>query len=143
MNKLTTLQKLKHLIIIKAIVDFDYICPSSCIAAIISRYPTSNQIEDVYDDLHMNSIIYDIQSGIRQGEEDTLLSCPSSRHYESKSVAVEYFDGSWIGWTYWYGGGKHGEPDCIDWMEDCYDIICDKEEKRVIIKTFTKKEKSL
>ena len=56
-------------------------------------------------------------SGVATG-----LIAPYSRHYESKAVAAEMLDGSWVGWTYWYGGGKHGEPGAIEWMEDAYDV---------------------
>lgn len=24
-------------------------------------------------------------------------------------------DGTWVGWTYWYGGGKYAEPSAIPW----------------------------
>ena len=47
-------------------------------------------------------------------------------------------DGSWVGWTYWYGGGKYGEPEAIDWMDDAYDLACTEEEKVVTVRTFTK-----
>jgi hypothetical protein len=67
---------------------------------------------------------------------ETHLSCPSSRHYESDAVAAKAPDGSWVGWTYWYGGGKHGEPEAIDWIEDAYDVICAEEEKLVVVRTF-------
>jgi hypothetical protein len=40
----------------------------------------------------------------------TDIPAPSSRHYEAKSVAKQMSDGTWVGWTFWYGGGKHGEP---------------------------------
>ena len=40
-----------------------------------------------------------------------------SRHYECKAVAKKIGD-RWVCWLYWFGGGKHGEPDAIDWIED-------------------------
>lgn len=70
---------------------------------------------------------------------ETGLPAPSSRHYESEAVAYQYVDGSWVGWSYWYGGGKHGEPEAIDWMEDAYDVNCTEEEKVVVVRTFTAK----
>jgi hypothetical protein len=68
----------------------------------------------------------------------TDLPAPTSRHYESKSVARELMDGTWVGWTYWYGGGKHGEPGAVPWMEHAYDVACVEEEKLVVVRTFTK-----
>jgi hypothetical protein len=40
-------------------------------------------------------------------------------------------DGSWVGWTYWYGGGKHGEPGSIKWVEDAYDVVMTEVQKGV------------
>jgi hypothetical protein len=45
-------------------------------------------------------------------------------------------EGEWIGWTFWYGGGKHGEPGAIDWMSDAYHLNCTEEEKVVVVRTF-------
>ena len=59
------------------------------------------------------------------------------RHYEYKSVARQFGD-KWVGWTYWYGGGKHGEPKSVEWMEDAYFVEA-KEETKVVL-TFTKEE---
>ena len=43
-----------------------------------------------------------------------------SRHYEATSVAKQLLNGKWVGYTYWYGGGKHGEPQAMPWIEDAY-----------------------
>jgi hypothetical protein len=79
---------------------------------------------------------WDAKSEVRQGEVETGLKCEWSRHYESKAVAAQLPDGSWVGWTYWYGGGKHAEPESIDWVEDAYDLTCTEEEKVVTVRTF-------
>ena len=76
----------------------------------------------------------------REGQVETDVTCEWCRHYESKSVAAN-IDGTWIGWTYWYGGGKHGEPEAVAWMEDAYFLDVTEEEKLVTVRTFTKKEK--
>ena len=34
------------------------------------------------------------------------IDCWGSRHYEAESVVAQVPDGSWVGWTYWTGGGK-------------------------------------
>lgn len=82
--------------------------------------------------------IQDTKYEMREGEVETKVPCDYSRHYESKSVAAQAPDGTWVGWTYWYGGGKHGEPEAIDWIEDAYDLECKEEEKLVVVRTFTK-----
>jgi hypothetical protein len=50
------------------------------------------------------------------------------------------FGDSWIGWTYFYGGGKYGEPESIDWMSEAYFLDVAEEEKMVVVRTFKKKE---
>ena len=67
----------------------------------------------------------------------TGVECVSSRHYSASSVARQFGD-KWVGWTFWYGGGKHGEPESIEWMEDAYFVEA-KEETKVIL-TFAKVE---
>jgi len=91
------------------------------------------------DDKHYDEI-YDALSDFRGGEVETDIPCEWSRHYETKSVAAKMYDGTWVGWTYWYGGGKHGEPESIDWMPSAYFLDVKEEEKMMVIRTFTKKE---
>jgi hypothetical protein len=95
-------------------------------------------IEDVWGDRGYDDAVYDARYEAREGEVETDIPCEWSRHYESKSVAAKMLDGSWVGWTYWYGGGKHGEPWAIDWIEDAYNLSCTEEEKLVLVRTFTK-----
>ena len=40
-----------------------------------------------------------------------------TRHYEVERVAFK-FGGVWVGWLYWHGGGKHGNEEEIDWVQD-------------------------
>lgn len=65
----------------------------------------------------------DTISECRSGEYATGLPCDYSRHYESKAVAAKMLDGSYVGWTYWYGGGKHGEPSAMEWIDGAYDVV--------------------
>lgn len=85
--------------------------------------------------------LHDAFSELREGEVETKIPCESSRHYESHSVAMQFPDKSWVGWTYWYGGGKHGEPEGIDWIPEAYDIDCVEEEKLVVVRKFSKSKK--
>jgi hypothetical protein len=90
-----------------------------------------------------NNDDYQLQDYInefRSGEVETGLKCDWSRHYESKSVASKLLDGTWVGWTYWYGGGKHGEPEAVDWLEDAYELTCKEEERMVVVREFTRVE---
>ena len=82
----------------------------------------------------------DARAEVREGKVETKLPSQYSRHFEAKEVAAKMHDGSWVGWTFWYGGGKHSEPEAIDWMEEAYNLDCKEEEKTVTIQTFTKRE---
>jgi hypothetical protein len=101
---------------------------------------TDDNVDELWDELVDHDGHYDYVSELREGEFETDLPCPNSRHYESKSVAAKLSDGSWVGWTYWYGGGKHGEPEGIDWMDEAYELEVLEEEKVCTVRTFTKKE---
>lgn len=93
------------------------------------------EVEELWDEF---DFLWDAKSEIREGDVETDVPCDYSRHYESKSVAMKCVDGTWVGWTYWYGGGKHGEPEAIDWMEYAYNLDVKEEEKLVVVRTFTK-----
>jgi hypothetical protein len=125
---MTPQQKIKHLILIRHAELNKKPAPENL---------TAENIDDLYEET--NGEDYELQdaiSEVRYSGVETHLSCPSSRHYESDAVAAKAPDGSWVGWTYWYGGGKHGEPEAIDWIEDAYDVICAEEEKLVVVRTF-------
>lgn len=122
---MTPIQKIKYLIVAGAGRDLDYPC---------------EDINTIYGNMEDEDELWDTLSEVRAGEVETGLPCEYSRHYESYSVAAKLPDGSWVGWTYWYGGGKHGEPESIDWMEDAYDLDCLEEVKPMTVRTFTKIE---
>lgn len=83
--------------------------------------------DDMYDEMYQ----------FRSDGEETNLPAPSSRHYEADQVACQTPFG-WVSWTYWYGGGKHGNPEEIDWIEDAFYVDCFEEEKLVIVREFRK-----
>lgn len=93
-------------------------------------YPCAN-VDDLYDAAWQRDELHDAVSEVRSSGEDTGIETEWSRHYESKATATRLPDGTWVGWTYWYGGGKHSEPESIPWMEDAYDVTM-REETRVV-----------
>lgn len=99
---------------------------------------TGDQVDERYEELVEQDAHWDARSEVREGQCETGIECEWSRHYESKSVAAQAPNGQWVGWTYWYGGGKHGEPEAIDWMEDAYFLDCVEEQKVVTVRTFAK-----
>ena len=126
---MTPVQKIKHAILLRA-AEFD--------EKPIETTVTADNVDYLYGALVEADGQWDAMSETRSGEVETGLPCGWSRNYESKSVAAKMPDGSWVGWTYWYGGGKHAEPEAIDWMDDAYDLDCKEEEKVVTVRTFSK-----
>jgi hypothetical protein len=98
-------------------------------------YPCQN-VDELYDKLVEEDGHWDARSEVRSSGVDTGLPCEQSRNYESKAVAMKMPDGSWVGWTYFFGGGKHGAPEGMGWMEDAYEVECREEEKLVVVQTF-------
>lgn len=111
-------------------------------AAEFSKTPepaaTESNVDGLYDALREADGHWDAQNEVRCSGTDTGLEAEYSRHYESDAVAAKMPDGSWVGWTYWHGGGKHSEPEAMDWMNSAYNLNCKEEEKTVTVRTFTK-----
>lgn len=105
-------------------------------------------IEEEYDDVGcvLGDEMYEALQALREAGEPSGLSSHDrplvnsySRHYECEEVAYQVKTGQWVGWTYWTGGGKHGEPDAIDWLPHAYllDVVG---EKTVVKYEFAPKE---
>lgn len=103
---------------------------------------TGEELDELFDSWELEDDISEAKYEIREGQVETNIPSEYSRHYESQSVAAKAPNGQWVGWTYWYGGGKHGEPEAIDWMEYAYFLDCKEEEKLVVVQTFSKKEEA-
>ena len=105
----------------------------------ISEEITADNVNDLYaEHLVGKQLHWDYQSEFREGQVETGLPSQFSRHYEAKEVARKMRDGTWIGWPYWYGGGKHGEPEAMPWMQHAYELSVTEEEKLVVVRTFAK-----
>jgi hypothetical protein len=83
-------------------------------------YPLPD-VDDIYED---TPDLQDAKEEIRSGGYDTGLPSEWSRHYESKTLADKLPDGSWVAWTYWYGGGKYSNPEEVPWMHTAFDVDC-------------------
>ena len=99
---------------------------------------TLDEVWDSFADGDCEDTLRDAVNDIRGGQAETGFTCPVSRHFEAKSVGAKLPDGSWVGWTYWYGGGKHSYPQEIEWMSEAYDLTCAEEQKVVTVQTFAK-----
>ncbi len=127
--EMTPQQKLKHAILLKA-ADLDDI--TLCEAV------TTDNVDRLYEQKDLNGELQDARNEIRCCGEKTSLKCDWSRHYESEATAARMPDGTWVGWTYWYGGGKHSEPEEVEWIEDAYDLTMEEKQVTVTRRTFTK-----
>ena len=100
---------------------------------------TAEQVNEFYDELEEAGEEYDYLYELRSSGATTNIPCDYSRHYESESVAYPAPNGQWVGWTYWYGGGKHGCPEEIDWVAHAYHVDVVKEEPvTTIVRTFAR-----
>lgn len=100
---------------------------------------TAENVDELFDSNNDDYQLQDATSEFRCSGVKTNITAPWSRHYESESRAA-LVDGVWIGWTYWFGGGKHGEPEAVEWMDEAYELTCVEEEKVVTVRTFSKIE---
>lgn len=88
------------------------------IGPLISKHGSASAaFEEISEDHELDELMDEFRSSY---SHETGISSDYSRHYESKSVAKEIAPGVWVGWTYWYGGGKHGEPFEVPWIDDAY-----------------------
>lgn len=100
---------------------------------------TADNIDEAYETVLVDADAdSEFECEFRVGDFETNIPPDTSRHYSSKSVAMQLTDGTWIGWTYWYGGGKHGEPGSIDWMNEAYELTCVASSKVVTVREFKK-----
>jgi len=99
-----------------------------------------DNIDDLYQQEDDESGLQDIENEVRESGEETAFDGAFSRNYDCDVLAGQAPDGSWIAWNYWHGGGKHGDPQSLPWMESAFDVDCVEEEKIMIVRTFKKKE---
>lgn len=100
---------------------------------------TAETVDNQYNELVELKLHWDYEYEFREGQVETKLPCDYSRHYEAKAVARKMSDDTWVGWVYWYGGGKHGNPEGVPWMEDAYDLELTETEKLVVVQEFKRK----
>lgn len=99
---------------------------------------TADNVDRIYSDVLVEKDLHwDLEQDFRCSGESTNLGAPFNRNYEANQVARKLSDGTWISWTYWYGGGKHGNPEEIEWMNEAREVNVEEEEKLVIIRKFT------
>ena len=106
------------------------IASDSSIKEYVYKGDEPEQYEDLWEHLKSEFDCYDIEYEMREGLETNLASKTSSRHYEIDVHAMQV-DGVWVAWDYYYGGGKHSEPEAFDWISNARIVEC---EEKVVTK---------
>ena len=83
------------------------------------------QCEDTYRSIRTSQLsgyLNDLESELREGKVKTGLVPECGGYAESEAVAIPVsgIPDLCIGWTYFFGGCKHSNPESIEWMENCY-----------------------
>ena len=83
------------------------------------------QCEDTYISIRtspLSGYLNDLESEFREGKVKTGLipECGGNAESEAVAIPVSGIPDMYIGWTYFFGGGKHSDPESIEWMENCY-----------------------
>lgn len=100
---------------------------------------TEENVDEAYESVLVDTDSHwDFEREFRESGVDTGLPTQYSRHLESKQVARQLSDGVWVGWTYWYGGGKFAEPEAVEWMEYAYYVEVSQETR--VVNVFKKVE---
>lgn len=104
---------------------------NSRITDFVSEYVDKEDYENIWYDIKSEfDEAYEVEYEMREGLETNLASKTSSRHYEIDVHAMQV-DGIWVAWDFYYGGGKHGEPEAFDWISNARIVEC---EEKVVTK---------
>lgn len=129
---LTPSQKCKYLVLAKL---FDWR------AAELPPFTSGADIDAHYQNEYENDggQFQDARNETREGTEaPEITDTPPSRHYEIDANVGKLPDGTFVGWWYWHGGGKTGEPEAYDWVGNAFAVTHISEVITTTKYTFTK-----
>ena len=129
---LTPTQLIKKAILAKSCQFFEDFKPINSLA-------TGEEIDAAFQDANDKDVTQDATEEIRSSGISTGLPAPYSRNYETE-INAHLIDDQWVGFVYYFAGGKHSEPGAIPWMEDAFLLDCKEELITVTKRTFTKKK---
>lgn len=103
------------------------------------------ELEEFYEEIkygEWEDYVRDVVSGFRYSGENIDDKVYEDRYYCYRDVATKItgLDDLYLGWTYYFGGGKHAQPQEVEWMEDCYLLTCREVEETRIVKVYEKVE---
>ncbi|UJQ43523.1 hypothetical protein [Acinetobacter phage vB_AbM_WUPSU] len=114
---MTAQQLIRKAILLKA-VDFENIEP-------FNQSLDGSGIDELYESYNEYDELNDPKNEIRYGQVDANLNAITwSRSYEIDVRAMK-IDGVWVAWDFYYGGGKHGEPESFDWISNARVVNCE------------------
>lgn len=94
---------------------------------VLSKLNEDN-IDLIFDELEYDDAMQDGREEVRSsGKVADLKPKNWSRHYEIDAVAMN-INGTWVAWDYYYGGGKHGEPEEVEWIGDARIVNCEEQQ---------------
>ncbi len=96
---------------------------------------TQEQYEDEFQDEYADAL-----EQFRWSGEECNLEPSYHPYFESKQVVARLYDGEWVSWTYWYGGGKHACPEDLPWLEDAFFVNCREWEETITAREFKRKK---
>lgn len=99
---------------------------------------TKRNVDTLWEELHQDVQYEQLEEFRGSGEETGLPTNVVSRNYECKHLARVLDDGTCVGWIYWFGGGKHGDPSSLDWMTNAEFLHYNTEERLVEVTTFSR-----
>jgi len=137
---MNTEQKIKQHILINALTEEQMDNADDLDLGTAKGVDAAWEMAGEYEGIFSEIEIIDEEAEFRCGGQSTNFVCAEySRHYECEQVAKKLNDGTYVSWTYWSGGGKHGEPDAVEWMDDAFEADCEEKQEMVTTYKFTKK----
>lgn len=86
---------------------------------------TGDEIDELYESYNRYDELNDAWNDVRHGGVACDLPALTwSRHYEVDSKAIK-IDGIWVQFDYYYGGGKHSEPEDFDYIHHARIVNCE------------------
>ena len=98
---------------------------------------TEEMIDELWDNCDLDDELYEFrESGVDAAFVEGVMQ-PISRHYEIDVVYRRLVCGSFVGWFYYHGGGKHSEPEAYDWLSTSFNLNV-VSERKIVEYTFAK-----
>lgn len=87
-------------------------------------------------------IVREVINEFRESGEEIDNKVQQGRYYCYQDVAKKITGSNdlYLAWTYYFGGGKHAQPETVEWMEDCYLLRCKEVKETRVVKVFEKVE---